>query len=66
MVRAARVTGDVCWMRRQGAPSAVWLGVSRLSVPEGSSPNCQDENGNPFYEVVDAPGDDEVTELESN
>ncbi len=26
----------------------------------------EDENGNPFYEVVDAPGDDEVTELESN
>ena len=23
----------------------------------------EDENGNPFYEVVDAPGDDEVTEL---
>ena len=26
----------------------------------------EDENGNPFYEVVDAPGDDEVTELDSN
>jgi hypothetical protein len=26
----------------------------------------QDENGASFYEVVDAPGDDEVTELESN
>ncbi len=26
----------------------------------------EDENGKPFYEVVDSPGDDEVTELESN
>ena len=24
------------------------------------------ENGNPFYEVVDAPGDDELTELASS
>jgi hypothetical protein len=23
----------------------------------------EDEKGNPFYEVVDAPGDDQVTEL---
>jgi hypothetical protein len=26
----------------------------------------EDENGNPFYEVVDSPGGDEVTELESS
>jgi len=26
----------------------------------------EDENDNPFYEVVDAPGDDEVTELASS
>jgi hypothetical protein len=26
----------------------------------------EDENGKPFYEVVDAPGADEVTELGSN
>ena len=30
--------------------------------------NCSTRyvNGEPFYEVVDSPGDDEVTELESN
>ena len=26
----------------------------------------EDVNGKPFFEVVDAPGDDEVTELEPN
>jgi len=50
----------------EGATEIEYDGVTYHQFDTVFFEQVEDENGKPFYEVVDSPGDDEVTELESN